>query len=235
MLRIKASHVFAMSNNSTISISNNHLFWVSTWLHSLWNVLPVRALISTVKTRIMRLWRLSVIKWIRLKMMSTRRMFIHIWNLVLVFLIIRWLNCLWNTIYQFVLLKETKFRTFRWTYLLNWLITYSATVTLHNRALVLIVLTGVSCAATTNIVASNLWASTIYKFSFSLLLSLVYVCLSVTFRSLLLYCFWTTSTQWSWFRRHHLLLMLFNRTSFFLRNAVLVWLLLNNLNSCVLW
>ena len=171
--------------------------------------------------------------------MGTRRMFIHIWNLILIFLIIRWLHCLWNTIDQFVLLKKTKFRIiFRWTYLLYRLITDSAAVTLHNRALVLIVyvvLTGVSSTATTYIVSSNLWASTVYKLSFSLLLCLVYICLCVSFRCLLLYCFWTTASQWSWFRRHHLLLMLFNRSSLFLRNAVLIWLLFYNLNSCVLW
>ena len=108
MLWIETSHVFTVSNNTTIRISNYHLFRISTRLNSLRNMLnhimSCRIYVNSVKTGIVRLWRLPIIKRIRLQMMSSRGSFVHIWNLILIFLIIWRLNRLWNSIYQFILL-----------------------------------------------------------------------------------------------------------------------------------
>ena len=109
VLRIKAPHVFTVSNDTAIGICNNHLFWISARLNSLWNVLTDIMSsgidVDGVKAGIVRLRRLSIIEWIWLQMMSTWRSFIHIRNLILVFLIIWRLNCLWDTINKFILLK----------------------------------------------------------------------------------------------------------------------------------
>ena len=111
MLRIKTPHVFTMSNNTTVGICDYHLFRISTRLNRLRNVLTdvvtSWVYVYGVETWVVRLWRLSIIERIWLQMMRTRRRsFIHIWNLILIFLIIWRSNCLWNTIYQFILLKQ---------------------------------------------------------------------------------------------------------------------------------
>ena len=64
VLRVKTSHVFTVSNNSAICIRNNHLFRISTWLHRLRYMCTTWVSVNVVKTRVVRLRRLSVIKWI---------------------------------------------------------------------------------------------------------------------------------------------------------------------------
>lgn len=227
MLRVKTPHVFTMSNNTTVGICNYHFFRISTWLNCLrnmlTNVMTSRIDIYSIETRIVRLRRLSIIEGIWLQMMCTRRSFIHIWNLILIFLIIRRLNSLWNTIDQFVLL-------------LNWLFTNRTTVSL-NRTLILVIsviLTGVSSTAASDIITCYLRAPTVDKFGFPLLLCLINICLSISLWNLLFHTFTTSSTNGCWFCWHRLLLMLFNLTSLFLRNSMLILRLLDNLNSRVL-
>ena len=64
VLRVKASHIFTVSDNSTICVRNNHLFRITTWLHSLRYVCNTWVSVNVVETRVVRLRRLSVIKWI---------------------------------------------------------------------------------------------------------------------------------------------------------------------------
>lgn len=117
------------------------------------------------------------------------------------------------------------------TYLLNWLVADGATSSLNDRTLILIIyviLSWVSSTAPSNIIPSNLRATTIYEFSFPLLLCLINVCLSITFRNWLFCSFLDVWGLFWW----HRLLMLFYLTSFFLRHTIL-WLF-NNLNSSIL-
>lgn len=121
------------------------------------------------------------------------------------------------------------------TYLLNGLFTNSATVSLDNRALILVIyviLNGVSSTASSDIITCNLRSTTIYQFSFPLLLSLINIGLSIALGHLLFHSFSTSTTYRSGFRGHRLLLMLFNLSSFLLRNTL--WLFYD-LNPSVLW
>ena len=118
---------------------------------------------------------------------------------------------------------------------MNGLLTHCTTVSLTYLALVLVILTGVASATTSDVVSCNLRPTTIDKFCFSLLLCLVNIGLSISFWNLLFHRFSTSTTNWSWFCGHRLLLMLFIRTSFFLRNTMLILRLFDNLYSRVLW
>lgn len=125
------------------------------------------------------------------------------------------------------------------TYLLisSILLSDRAAISLNHWTLVLVVgSVGVSGTATSQVIASNLRASTINQLSFSLLLCLVYICLRISFWNLLLNNF----THWFgvWHRLLLMLLMFFNCISFLLWNTttcVLVLLrLFNHLHTCVL-
>ena len=121
---------------------------------------------------------------------------------------------------------------------MNGLLTNSAAVSLDYRTLILvidIILTGVTSTATSNIVSSYLRATAVYKFGFPLLLCLVNISLSIPFWNLLFDTFSTTTADWCGFGWHRLLLMLFDLTSFFLRNTMLILRLLHYLYSRVLW
>lgn len=112
MLWIKTTHVFTVSNNAAVGIGDDHFFRISTRLDGLRNVLAdgvaCRISINGVKTRVVWLWRLSIIERIWLQVMPTWRSFIHICNLILIFLIIWRLNCLRDTINKFILLRKHK-------------------------------------------------------------------------------------------------------------------------------
>ena len=126
------------------------------------------------------------------------------------------------------------------TYLLisSVLLSDRATVSLNHWTLVLVVgSVGVSGAAASQVIASNLRPSTINQLSFSLLLCLVYICLRISFWNLLLNNFT------HWFSIRHalllLLLMFFNCISFLLwytTAGVLALLrLFDHLHTGVLW
>ena len=126
------------------------------------------------------------------------------------------------------------------TYLLisSVLLSDRATVSLNHWTLVLVVgSVGVSGAAASQVIASNLRPSTINQLSFSLLLCLVYICLRISFWNLLLNNF----THWFGIRHALLLLLLmfFNCISFLLwytTASVLALLrLFDHLHTGVLW
>jgi hypothetical protein len=110
---------------------------------------------------------------------------------------------------------------------------------LGDRALILVIyviLTGVSSAAASDIISSNLRPTTINKFSFSLLLCLINIGLRISFRNLLFHAFASCSTYRSRLGWHvGLLLMLFNLPSFFLGNTMLILTLFYDLDASVLW
>ena len=125
------------------------------------------------------------------------------------------------------------------TYLLisSILLSDRAAISLNHWTLVLVVCSvGVSGAAASQVIASNLRPSTINQLSFSLLLCLVYVCLRISFWNLLLNNFTY------WFGIGHrlllLLLMFLNCISFLLwytTTCVLILLsLFNYLHTSVL-
>ena len=103
------------------------------------------------------------------------------------------------------------------TYLLisSILLSDRAAISLNHCTLVLVVgSVGVSGAAASQVIASNLRPSTINQLSFSLLLCLVYICLRISFWNLLLNNF----TNWFGIRHRLLLLLLMflNCSSFLL-------------------
>lgn len=240
MLWIKTTHVFTVSNNAAVGIGDDHFFRISTRLDGLRNVLAdgvaCRISVNGVKTRVVWLWRLSIIERIWLQVMPTWRSFIHICNLILIFLIIWRLNCLRDTINKFILLRKhkQKLKKQKKTYLLDGLFTHCAAISLAYLTLVLVVLSGVAGATASDIVSGDLWPSTINEFRFPLLLCLVNIGLSISFRNLLFHRFSAATANGRWFCGHRLLLIFFNWTSFFLRNTMLILGLFDDLNSCVL-